>query len=1026
MGQGRFSKAKFPSTGKSSTGGGLVTSVAGRVGDVDLFPVDVKLPSLSTNIDGVTTEVAHDITVQGNAVAQTVKADAGLSSIAEMIWDRLFAYKHNLIDDNLSRSLTYSLELINGLLGPLIGLGRNPIYYPADIVGIQMKEANGGTRPFGYVRISAFSHFWDGVTLPADVQNDLAVNGNIFLEKDLSVGVLGTNSAGKIVPSTSQSLGNAQYIQFASTPSGVPISAGVISWNSSANTLDLQMPGGVVQQIGQEAYVQVKNVTGSPLANGSLVYVNGVSGSIPTVALAKADAVATSGTIGMLTQSIADGSTGMCTVLGIVHGLNTNGLTAGSPVFLSSSVAGGYTGTAPTSPNSRIHIGYAVDIGGSTGSILLHVEPTLVGLTELLEGVQAEGAFTGFADPANVGVAYDSTTRKITLTHSSGTVVYFFNGQKVSLASPWVSAAHTNADGTYSLYSSDGVNIVWNSGSFPSFNGLMVASVYKSASNIFAMRECHGQMDPDTHREFHSVIKTYFGSGGLLTAGSYATNSANDADTCPNVDAITIYDEDLPTSLTAFSKAVAGVRYVRARPLNSTSLQFDLDQAFPFTSAGSYIQWYNGTSLTTGINNRYYNVYAVAVPVASDAGSQAYKWIWFQPQAEHTTLVAAQAEDFYSLNLYDLAGYFAEFLPRVRLTYLTATGNANTGKCRLQTPSYLAGKSGGSVSFSGVFQPLDENLTSLSGLTLASDNLLLATGASTLSQQAVTTLSKALLTDATQAAMQSRIGAQASNTNLTALAGLTLAADRLLLATGAGALSQQTVTTLTKTLLADATTAALQATIDVIGALLTGLSTATNSAVVATDSILVGMGKLQAQINSPAAQKPVNLVFSSMTQVTATRGKLWKSVATGNLPTFDFNQVASGWDNRAHDPYVSNGGTIRSVSVNLASCSVSAGSKAATVYCRLALYAIKLNSAGGGTLLATFDVPVTQATVLVNNSGNVCSGVCSGTLSVNVATAAGDLLGLFFDNSGSGSSPAMSSDGWLSSTNGMVVSLNMY
>lgn len=75
---------------------------------------------------------------------------------------------------------------------------------------------------------------------------------------------------------------------------------------------------------------------------------------------------------------------------------------------------------------------------------------------------------------------------------------------------------------------------------------------------------------------------------------------------------------------------------------------------------------------------------------------------------------------------------------------------------------------------------------------------------------------------------------------------------------------------------------------DITGSLLTGLSTATNSPVIATDSILTGIGKLQAQINAtPGTVTSVGLVAPSIFTVTGS-----PITSNGSL-TFAFNGSSS-------------------------------------------------------------------------------------------------------------------------------------
>ena len=160
----------------------------------------------------------------------------------------------------------------------------------------------------------------------------------------------------------------------------------------------------VALQIGQENWIRVTNNTGSSIANGKPVYINGTSGGMPTIALAKADLGATVICAGLTTETIVNGSVGYVTNLGLVRGLDTSAFTAGQTVYVSEATAGVLTTTAPLAPNFRFRVGIVVVSNVSTGTILVTPSTGSLGngtATQILR-INAGGTAQEFASPTTV------------------------------------------------------------------------------------------------------------------------------------------------------------------------------------------------------------------------------------------------------------------------------------------------------------------------------------------------------------------------------------------------------------------------------------------------------------------------------------------------------------------------------------------------------------------------------------------------------------------------------------------------
>jgi len=232
---------------------------------------------------------------------------------------------------------------------------------------------------------------------------------------------------------------------------------------------------------------------------------------------------------------------------------------------------------------------------------------------------------TGFTNCENINVSYNATTRKVTLT---GTFQAYYKGELVSaLTNGWESPAHADVAGTYFLhYCENGITFTtepWT------FDCLQIAFIQYNSHDI-AIREVHGFMQWQSHKEFHETIGTYKTGGG--TFSSYVLNSTTVANRRVDISDTTVRDEDLTTTISALTTKQYTHRYLSGAGIRSlTTLQNDI-----IALNGNIPYWneFNGSNWvqTPMSNNQYGAIFVVAIPTTSDTNSQLYRYMFVQPQ----------------------------------------------------------------------------------------------------------------------------------------------------------------------------------------------------------------------------------------------------------------------------------------------------------------------------------------------------------------------------------------------------------
>jgi hypothetical protein len=131
---------------------------------------------------------------------------------------------------------------------------------------------------------------------------------------------------------------------------------------------------GVVDSTEKEVLL-VRNTTGSTIPKGSVVYINGATGQMPTVTLADADSEATSSkTIGLTLTALSNNTNGYIITSGLFHTLDTSAYADGDSLWLSSNAGQMVANTPPAEPAHSVYIGRVAYSHGVNGKIVVAIQ----------------------------------------------------------------------------------------------------------------------------------------------------------------------------------------------------------------------------------------------------------------------------------------------------------------------------------------------------------------------------------------------------------------------------------------------------------------------------------------------------------------------------------------------------------------------------------------------------------------------------------------------------------------------------
>ena len=243
----------------------------------------------------------------------------------------------------------------------------------------------------------------------------------------------------------------------------------------------------------QNLVTEVYNSTGATLTKGTVVYINGGQGNLPTVTKALATSDATSAqTYGIVRTDITNMNNGYVTVIGNLENIDTQAYAAGTQLYLSGTTAGAWTDVKPYAPIHLVYVGIVVRSHPTQGVIEVKIQNGFE--LDELHNVSAQSPNNGDILQYNSSTSLWVTAAGTTSSIAEGSNLYYTDARArgaISLTTTGNNGASTynSTTGvlnvpTYTLAGLGGINLTSLSATSP--------LVYNNTTGVFSIQQANG------------------------------------------------------------------------------------------------------------------------------------------------------------------------------------------------------------------------------------------------------------------------------------------------------------------------------------------------------------------------------------------------------------------------------------------------------------------------------------------------------------------------------------------------------
>jgi hypothetical protein len=444
--------------------------------------------------------------------------------------------------------------------------------------------------------------------------------------------------------------------------------------------------------ISRTLLARIRNVSGSQIDKGQVIYSPGIDSGLPTVELADSYFFAKSRFIGVVDEDLPNNSNGYALFYGALTDIDTSSWAAGDVLYLKNDGSGNLTDQIPTNGSFACKIGQVI-VSDTTNGVI-NVYPSTSDLTVEITDTN------GFPTDQRTGttISFVDGTRTFTIAPTGSDFHYYILGVKYEKTAS-DSVVISDVEGLHAIYY-DGSTLTAianpDNGQIDSLirAKAIVAYVYWNAtdsqSNYFG-DERHGiSMSPETHSYLHFTRGAQFLSGLALNTITVDQSGDVNSHSQFGVDSGFYTDEDLIISTSSIASTTGlSIYYLDGASANlrkitnsGYSVLDDVTAGVDTTGRLVYNEFTGATwQLSTVSNNDFVLCHIFAIN-GTDSTDQI---IAFIGQGDYGTL--GQARDGSETEISNLLIQIPleEIIPIGTIIFQTSDGYANAVKARIRS-----------------------------------------------------------------------------------------------------------------------------------------------------------------------------------------------------------------------------------------------------------------------------------------------------------------------------------------------------